>query len=184
MSWFGPCKWWYEGWFKKGAALQNLKTKAELSATSFSWWKWCRKFIHFSLWWRGCQWGNEYDWGWNRWRDYLTHFVVHYLTNRDKIKIKVKKFGKMSLIFEFSISKLGYMEIFMKIWEKNKIKNLFHYLTLTICLKKIGKKLIPKLKIRIKIFGRMNLISEFFISKLGYMTIFMKIWEEKIWPIL
>ena len=29
-----------------------------------------------------------------------------------------KKFGKISSIFEFSISKLGYMEIFMKIWEK------------------------------------------------------------------
>ena len=32
-----------------------------------------------------------------------------------KMKMKMKKFGKMNLIFEFSISKLGYMEIVMKI---------------------------------------------------------------------
>ena len=30
----------------------------------------------------------------------------------------MKKFGKISSIFEFSIRKLGYLEISMKIWEK------------------------------------------------------------------
>ena len=30
----------------------------------------------------------------------------------------MKKFGRMNLIFEFSISKLGYMTIFMKILQK------------------------------------------------------------------
>ena len=31
------------------------------------------------------------------------------------MKMKTKKFGKMSSVFEFSISKLNYIEIFMKI---------------------------------------------------------------------
>ena len=35
------------------------------------------------------------------------------------MKIKMKKCGKMSLIFEFSVSKLGHTELFMKIWEKS-----------------------------------------------------------------
>ena len=30
----------------------------------------------------------------------------------------MEKFGKMTWIYEFCISKLGYTEIFMKIWEK------------------------------------------------------------------
>ena len=33
------------------------------------------------------------------------------------MKMKMKKFGKMSSVFEFSISKLGSMELFIKIWE-------------------------------------------------------------------
>ena len=40
------------------------------------------------------------------------------------MKIKMKKFGKMNSIFEFSISKLGYMAIFMKICAK---KILTHF---------------------------------------------------------
>ena len=36
----------------------------------------------------------------------------------------MKKFGRMNLIFEFSIAKSGYMTIFMKIWE-NKILAIF-----------------------------------------------------------
>ena len=39
-----------------------------------------------------------------------------------------------------------------------------------------------KMKMRTKKFERRNLIFEFFTSKLGYITIFMKIWEEKIGP--
>ena len=35
------------------------------------------------------------------------------------MKMKMKKFGKMTSIFEFSISKLGYVAIFMKILGKN-----------------------------------------------------------------
>ena len=40
----------------------------------------------------------------------------------------------------------------------------------------------PKMKMRMKKFGRMNLIFEFSISKLGYMTIFMKILQKKFDP--
>ena len=43
-----------------------------------------------------------------------------------KIENEIKKIGKMSSIFEFSISKLGYMEIFIKIREKN----IFNYVTI------------------------------------------------------
>ena len=35
-----------------------------------------------------------------------------------KMRMRMEKIGKMSLIFEFSTSKLGYIAIFMKIWEK------------------------------------------------------------------
>ena len=91
--------------------------------------------------------------------------------------MKIKNFEKMSSIFEFSIFKLGYMEIFMKIQEKNGMKKFFNYfyLTLTICLTKMGKKLMQKIKMRMKKFGKMKLIFEFFISKVGYMTIYMKV---------
>lgn len=34
---------------------------------------------------------------------------------QDKNEVEMKKFGKMSLIFELTASKLGYMEIFMKV---------------------------------------------------------------------
>ena len=33
------------------------------------------------------------------------------------MKMQMKKFGKISSIFEFSISKLGYVADFMKIWD-------------------------------------------------------------------
>ena len=45
------------------------------------------------------------------------------------------------------------------------------------------KKLIPKMKMKRKKFGRMNLIFEFSISKLGCMEIFMKVWGKKFWLI-
>ena len=44
------------------------------------------------------------------------------------MKMNMNKYGKMSSICEFSIWKLGYMEIFMKIWERNE-KN---YLTISL----------------------------------------------------
>ena len=54
---------------EKGQSWE-LEVKYKLTAIDFSWQKWCRKSIHFSLWWRGCQWRNKFDWEWNRWRDY------------------------------------------------------------------------------------------------------------------
>ena len=84
----------------------------------------------------------------------------------------------MSPIFEFCISKLGNMEVFMKIWEKTLLTIwLFNFEYLP---DKDGKKFMPKMKMKMKKFGRMNLILEFSISKLGYMAIFMKIWEKII----
>ena len=35
------------------------------------------------------------------------------------MKMKIKKYGEMSSVFEFSISKLGYTEFFIKISEKS-----------------------------------------------------------------
>ena len=49
---------------------------------------------------------------------------------RSKNEDEMKKFGKVSLIFEFSISKLGYMGVIMKIWGKN----IFNNLTIWLCL--------------------------------------------------
>ena len=49
----------------------------------------------------------------------LTHFLRNFWLIESKIKMKMKKFGKISSIFGFSISKLGYMELFIKIWEKS-----------------------------------------------------------------
>ena len=46
-----------------------------------------------------------------------------------------------------------------------------------------GKKVDVKNKDEDEKFGRMNLSFEFSISKLGNMTILMKIWAEKVWPI-
>ena len=70
----------------------------------------------------------------------------------------MKKYGKMSSIFEFSISKLGYMEIFMKIWEKMSLAIwLFNFDYLP---DEDRKKLMPKMNMKMRKFGRMNLIFE------------------------
>ena len=61
----------------------------------------------------------------NLWPNLLTHFVGHFWLAEAKMKIKMKKIGKISSGFGFSISKLGYVAIFMKIWEKN---SLTHFL--------------------------------------------------------
>ena len=41
------------------------------------------------------------------------------------MKMRLKKYGKMSSIFEFSISKLGCMEIFIKISKKKLFFEIF-----------------------------------------------------------
>ena len=48
-------------------------------------------------------------------KNFLTHLLGHFKLVEAKIKMKITKNGKISSIFEFSISKLGYVEVFMKI---------------------------------------------------------------------
>ena len=55
---------------------------------------------------------------------FLTHFVIHYLTNQDKNKDEDEKFGKMSSIFEFSISKFS--------WKSEKKIKWKNYLTISL----------------------------------------------------
>ena len=119
-------------------------------------------------------------------KTFLTHFVSHFSLIDAKTKMKMKKIGKTSSIFEFSISKLGYMEVFMKIWEKMKSKSslatslsLLSCLTFTICLIKMGKHWCQNEDEDEKIW-KMNLIFESPISKLGYRATFMKILRKNI----
>ena len=53
----------------------------------------------------------------NLWKKFLTNFLGHF--RPVEAKMKRKKCGKMSSIFEFSISKLDYERVFMKMCEKN-----------------------------------------------------------------
>ena len=48
----------------------------------------------------------------------LSHFL-HFWLIEAKMKMKMKKYGKMFSIFKFSISKLGYVVIFTKIEEND-----------------------------------------------------------------
>ena len=41
------------------------------------------------------------------------------------MKMKMIKIGKMSSIFEFCISKLGLIKLFIKIWEKYFFQNFY-----------------------------------------------------------
>ena len=79
----------------------------------------------------------------------------------------------MCLVFDFSISNLAYMEIFMKIWQRN----FLNYLTIWLFAWQRWEKADAKNENEYEKFGRMNLIFELPISKLGYMEDFMKTWE-------
>ena len=82
-----------------------------------------------------------------------------------KMKMKMKKFGKMNSIFELSISELGYMAIFIKICGKKNFDPLFRtFLTNQDKNENEDEK-----------YGKMSPIFEFSISKLDYVAIFMKI---------
>ena len=74
----------------------------------------------------------------------------------------MKKIEKMSLIFEFSISKLGYTEIFF---------DPFFRILLTSQGKNEDE--------HEKIWENESSILEFSILKLGYVAIFLKICEKK-----
>ena len=88
--------------------------------------------------------------------------------------MNMKKLWRMSSVFEFFISKLGY--IWKCSWKSETVS--------TICLMKVGKKMNLKMKMSIKKFGRMSFISKSYTSKLGSMAVFMKIWEKIFDPLL
>ena len=52
-------------------------------------------------------------------------FLRHLWLIETKMKMEIKKHRKRSSIFDFSISKLGYMELFIKIWEKRFFQNFY-----------------------------------------------------------
>ena len=49
----------------------------------------------------------------------INPFFGTFWTNQGKNENEDEKYGKMNSNFEFSISKLGYVPVFMKISEKN-----------------------------------------------------------------
>ena len=94
----------------------------------------------------------------------FTHFLRYFWLVKENINMKIKRIEKAGSFFEFSTSKLGCMEIFMK-----------------ICAKKywpIFWKIEAKMKIKILKIGKMSSIFDFLISKLDYVEFFMKIWEK------
>ena len=72
--------------------------------------------------------------------------------------MKIEKLGKMISIFEFSLSKLGNVSIFMKILWKIFDPFLKHFWLIE-----------GKIKIKMKKFGKMSSNIGFSISKLGCM---------------
>ena len=76
----------------------------------------------------------------------------------------------MSLIIEFSISKLGYMAIFMKIC---KIKNFNSFFRTFLANQGSSENEDEK-------YGKMNSSFKLFILNLGYVTVFMKVSEKKL----
>ena len=73
-----------------------------------------------------------------KWKSSLTIslFNFDYLPNEDGKNVEAKNededeiFGKVNLIFEFSISKLAWqfsLTIFMKIWEEESLTNFFRH---------------------------------------------------------
>ena len=81
----------------------------------------------------------------------------------------MKKYGKMFLVFEFSVSKLGYVVIFMKIGENSFWLNLRHFWLIE-----------TKIKMKMKKILIMSLIFEFSISKLGFKELFIKVWDKML----
>ena len=105
-------------------------------------------------------------------KKFSIHFSKHFWLIEAKTKMKIEKLGKTISIFEFSLSKFGYVSIFMKIvgkifWPifktflanrgKNKNKN-----------KKIWKNefeyWILHIKIRLDVTFRKNLKKKFFFE--------------------
>ena len=96
-------------------------------------------------------------------------FFRTFLPNWGKNENEDKKYGKMSSIFEFSILKLGYVAILMKIWKKKLTYFLRHFWLIE-----------AKMKMKMKKFGKISSIFEFSISTLSYNELFIKIWEKQV----
>ena len=79
----------------------------------------------------------------------------------------------MSSIFEFSISKLGYLVIFLKVCAKKILTRFLGHFWL----------IATKMNIKMKKYGKMSSIFEFSISKLSYMAVFMKLGEKRVFGI-
>ena len=92
---------------------------------------------------------------------------------------EMKKFGKMSSIFGFCLSKLSYLEIFMKICEKMSLTFwLFNFdFDFKFNFDEDKKNWCKKWRWRWENLQE-SIDSEFFISKLGYLGIVMNIWEK------
>ena len=80
------------------------------------------------------------------------------------MKMKMKKIGKMSRVYEFAISKLGDVAIFMKVCPKF----LTHLVGYFLLIK-------ARMKMKMKKYEKMSLIFEFSISNLSHVAILMKI---------
>ena len=61
----------------------------------------------------------------NLWTKIFDPFLGRFWLIEGKIKMKMKRYRKMSSNFEFSISKLGYMELFIKISGKSFFWNFY-----------------------------------------------------------
>ena len=61
----------------------------------------------------------------NQRKKFFTQFLRHFWLIEAKMKMKMKRIGKTSSIFELPISKLSYMELFIKIWEKRYFQNFY-----------------------------------------------------------
>ena len=91
------------------------------------------------------------------------------MTNRGKKEdVNKKKCEKISFIFEFFISKLGYRKFFMEIWKKIFDSFFKPFLTNR-----------GKMKMNMKKFGKTSSILEVSISNQGHMELFTKIWEKR-----
>ena len=78
--------------------------------------------------------------------------------------MKMKKIGKMSRVYEFAISKLGDVAIFMKVCAKFLTHFVGHFLLIE-----------ARMKMKMKKYEKMSLIFEFSISNLSHVAILMKI---------
>ena len=108
---------------------------------------------------------------WNSEKNIFDPFLRHFSLVEAKMKVKMKLYGKISSILEFTTSKLVYVPVFMKVWEK----------TFDPLFKTFWKKI--KNEDKSEKNGKLSSIFEFSISKLGYVAVFMKICKKNGWPI-